>query len=126
MAIFYTKCCLASRVIRKLNDERSIAIAQGRIADIFQERGQLDEAFRIRTEEQLPVFEKLGEVRAIVITQVRIADVLEARGSVEEALRVYERHVLPDIETLEDPAQIEHVRNRIASLRASSTESPGD
>jgi hypothetical protein len=40
-----------------------VAEAQGRIADILQARGQLDEALRIRQEEELPVYERLGDVR---------------------------------------------------------------
>ena len=107
-------------VFEKLDDRRSIAIIQGRIAHIHQIRGQFDEALRIRTEEQLPAFKKLDDRRSITITQIDIADILAARGQVGEALRIYERDVLQDIETLGDPAQIERVRKRIASLRASS------
>ena len=112
-------------VYRKLGDVRSIALARGRIADIFQARGQLDEAFRIRTEEELPVYRKLGDVQSVAITQGQIADILEARGQVGEALRIYEHDVLEYIEALGDPTQIERVRKRIASLRASSSGSAG-
>ncbi len=42
---------------------RSKAVTQGKIAEILQARGELDEALRIRREEQLPVFERLGDVR---------------------------------------------------------------
>jgi CHAT domain/AAA ATPase domain len=44
--------------------EISVAVARGEIADILAGRGELDEALRIRREEQLPVYERLGEVRA--------------------------------------------------------------
>jgi hypothetical protein len=47
---------------------------------VLQARGQLDEALRIRQEEQLPVYERLGDVRAKAITMGKIADVLQARG----------------------------------------------
>ena len=41
-----------------------------------QARGQLDEALRIRQEEQLPVYERLGDVRSKAVTQGKIADIL--------------------------------------------------
>ncbi|WP_224240661.1 metallophosphoesterase [Hyalangium gracile] len=37
-------------------DEREVALASGMRADILQARGQLDEALRIRREEELPVY----------------------------------------------------------------------
>ena len=48
-------------------------MTQGKIADILQARGQLDEALRIRLEEQLPVYEKLGDVREKAVTHFQIA-----------------------------------------------------
>lgn len=36
----------------------------GKVADVLQDRGELDEALRIRREEELPVYERLGEVRS--------------------------------------------------------------
>ena len=38
-------------------------MTQGQIADVLYRRGELDEALRIRREEELPVFERLGDVR---------------------------------------------------------------
>jgi hypothetical protein len=52
----------------------------GKIADILQARGQLDEALRIYQEEELPVYERLGDVRAKAITMGKIAGILQARG----------------------------------------------
>jgi phosphopentomutase len=63
-----------------LGDVRAKAITMGKIADVLQARGQLDEALRIYQEELLPVFERLGDVRAKAITMGKIADVLQARG----------------------------------------------
>ncbi|MBK1648466.1 CHAT domain-containing protein [Rhabdochromatium marinum] len=80
----------------------SAAIARGRIADILQARGQLDEALRIRTEEQLPVYERLGDVRSKAVTQGQIADILQARGQLEEALRIRTEEELPVYERLGD------------------------
>jgi hypothetical protein len=50
----------------------------GKIADVLQARGQLDEALRIRQEEELPVYERLGDVRAKAVTMGQIADILKA------------------------------------------------
>jgi phosphopentomutase len=61
---------------------RAKAITMGKIADVLQARGQLDEALRIRQEEQLPVYERLGDVRSKAVTMGKIADVLQARGQV--------------------------------------------
>ena len=41
---------------------RSRAVTLGQIADVLAARGELDEALRIRREEQLPVYERLGDV----------------------------------------------------------------
>ena len=50
----------------------------GLIADILQQRGELDEALRIRREEELPVYERLGDVRERAVTMGKIADILQA------------------------------------------------
>ena len=42
---------------------------------------RLEEALRIRTEEQLPVYERLGDVRELAVTMGKIADILEAAAS---------------------------------------------
>ena len=47
----------------RLGDVRSWAVTLGQIADVLQARGQLDEALRIRQEEELPIYERLGDVR---------------------------------------------------------------
>ena len=56
----------------------------GKIADVMQARGQLDEALRIHQEELLPVYERLGDVHAKAITMGRIADILQARGQEDQ------------------------------------------
>ena len=60
----------------------------------------MDEALRIRTEEQLPVYERLGEVRLVAITRGKIADILQARGELDEALRIRTEEELPVYERL--------------------------
>ncbi len=53
---------------RNRGADREAALASGLIADILQARGQLDEALKIRNEEQLPVYERLGDVRERAVT----------------------------------------------------------
>ena len=69
---------------------RSRAVTFGKIADIHQARGQLDEALRIRLDEEMPVFEKLGELREQAITLGKIADIHQARGQLDEAQKLHE------------------------------------
>ena len=77
-------------------------MTQGQIADILMARGQLDEALRIRQEEQLPAYERLGDVRSKAVTQGQIADILMARGQLDEALRICQEEELPVYERLGD------------------------
>ena len=81
---------------------RERALSFGAYADILKARGQLDEALRIRTQEQMPVYEQLGEVREIAITKGQIADILQARGQLDEALRIRTTDELPVYEQLGD------------------------
>jgi tetratricopeptide (TPR) repeat protein len=74
----------------------------GKIADILEARGQLDEALKIRNEEQLPVYERLGDVRSRAVTMGQIADILEARGQLDEALKIRNDEQLPVYERLGD------------------------
>ena len=110
-------------VYERLGDVRARAVAQGRIADILQARGELDKALRIRIEEELPVYERLGDVRACAIAQARIADILAARGRLDEALRIYEEDVLPALRTINNQKEIDWARGRIESLRSSRARS---
>ncbi|MCK6523170.1 hypothetical protein L6R49_17245, partial [Myxococcota bacterium] len=57
--------------------DRGVALAAGLRADIHEARGQLDEALRIRMEEELPVYERLGDVRSKAVTMGQIADILQ-------------------------------------------------
>jgi hypothetical protein len=53
----------------------------GQIADILQARGQLDEALRIRREEQLPVYERLGDVHGLLVGRAKLALLLLSRNN---------------------------------------------
>jgi hypothetical protein len=78
----------------------------GKIADIFRARGDLDEALRIRREEELPVCEKLGDVRDLLVCRANIAinllsragevDRMEAKRLLESALTDAERLRIPE------------------------------
>jgi tetratricopeptide (TPR) repeat protein len=90
--------------------ERGAALAASLRADIWQARGQLDEALRIRKEDQLPVFEKLGDIRSRAVTLGKIADIFKARGQLDEALRIRTDDQLPVFEKLGD------IRERAVTL----------
>ena len=57
---------------------RSVAITKGRIADILQARGELDEALRIRTDEEIPVYERLGDKRSLAAATLQAEQLLRA------------------------------------------------
>jgi tetratricopeptide (TPR) repeat protein len=101
---------------QRRGDERTTAIAMGKIADILQARGQLDEALRIRREGQLPVFERLGDERSRAATMSKIADVLEDRGQLDEALRIRREDVLPVFERLGDMRERAVTMGQIADV----------
>ena len=105
-------------VYERLGDVRARAVAQGRIADILQARGELDKALRIRIEEELPVYERLGDVRARAVAQGRIADILQARGELDKALRIRIEEELPVYERLGDVRACAIAQARIADILA--------
>ena len=106
----------ARDAVANMDDRRRRAITEGRIADILQARGEFDEALRIRTEEQLPVYERLGDVRSRAIAQGQIADILQARGEFDEALRIRTEEQLPVYERLGDVRSRAVTQGRIADI----------
>ena len=102
--------------LSRLDDRRLIAIAEGRIADILEASGELDEALRIRTEEEIPVYERLGDVRARAIAQGKIADILQTRGELDEALRIRIEEELPVYERLGDARARAFTQGQIADI----------
>ena len=90
------KAALEKRKLdKKRGDEGEAALASGLLADILYQRGELDEALRIRREEQLPVCERLGDVRGKAVTMGRIADILDEKGESNKAIDIYKGEVLP-------------------------------
>jgi tetratricopeptide (TPR) repeat protein/predicted phosphodiesterase len=96
---------------------RDAALAAGLVADVFQARGDLDEALRIRREVQLPVFERLSDVKACAVTMGQIADVLQERGNLDEALRIRTEQELPAYERLDDVRERAGAMSRIADVK---------
>ncbi len=98
------------------NNEREATLAKGKIADILEARGQLDDALRIRTEDQLPVYERLGDVRLLAITKGQIADILQARGQLDDALRILTDDLIPVFERLGEVRSIAITKGKIADI----------
>jgi len=105
----------AVAAFERLGDVRSCAIAKGLIADILQARGQLDDALKIRTEEELPVYQRLGDVRSCATTMGKIADILQARGQLDEALKIRNEE-LPVYERLGDVRERAVTMGQIADI----------
>jgi tetratricopeptide (TPR) repeat protein len=105
-------------VAGKRGDSLQFVAARGSIADILVGRGELDEALRIRTEEQLPVYTRLGDVRAVAITQGSIADILVGRGELDEALRIRTEEQLPVYTRLGDVHSVAVTQGQIADMLA--------
>ncbi len=92
----------AAAVLDDAGDIRARAVTMGKIADILGQRGETEEALRIRREEELPVYERLGDIRERAVTMGKIADILGDRGETEEALRIHREEELPVYERLGD------------------------
>ena len=106
----------AAGVFASLGDVRSRAVTMGKIADILQARGQLDEALKIRNEEELPIYQRLGDVRSRAVTMGQIADILQARGQLDEALKIRNEEELPVYQRLGDVRSRAVTMGRIADI----------
>ncbi|MFC4071740.1 tetratricopeptide repeat protein [Actinoplanes subglobosus] len=80
--------------------EQEATVCQGALADILFQRGDYDEALRVRREVQLPVYERLGDTREAAVTWGKIADILYQRGDYDEVLRIRREVQLPAYERL--------------------------
>lgn len=76
----------------------------------------MDEALRIRREEQLPIFERLGDRRGIAVTMGDIADMLAVQGELDEALRIRREEELPVYERLGELRQTAITMGKIADV----------
>ncbi len=92
------------------------AAAMGEIADIAEQRGDYDEALRIRREVTLPVYERLGDTRETALTWGKIADIAYQRGDYDEALRIRREVTLPVYERLGDTRATAVTWGKIADI----------
>ncbi len=83
----------ACQLFTGAGSEREAAIAMGSIADIAYDRGEYDEALRIRREIELPAFERLGDVRETAVTWGKIADIAYRRGDYGEAAELQNKRL---------------------------------
>ena len=97
---------------------RAQAITQGKVADIFYTRGELDEALRILRKEELPVFQRLGDLRARAITKVRMAQISADRHE-EAAAEELLVEALDDAQRLGIP-EAESIDSMLAQMRRGS------
>ena len=85
----------------------------------------LNEALRIRQQEQLPALLAADDSLGYAITQGRIADALQEKGQLDEALRIYREEQLPIFEKFGDVRARAITQDRIAhvlQLRGQSEE----
>jgi tetratricopeptide (TPR) repeat protein len=106
----------AADLLGEAGDIRSRAITMGKIADILRQRGETDEALRIREEDELPVYERLGDIRERAVTMGKIADILQQRGETDEALRIRHEEQLPVYERLGDIRERAVTMGQIADI----------
>ena len=97
-------------------DDGVAAWSAGCVANIYQSRGELDAALRIREEDELPVYERLGDVRNLAFTKGKIADIYQSRGELDAALRIREEEVLPVCERLGDVRGVAVIKGKIADI----------
>ncbi|ETX01539.1 MAG: hypothetical protein ETSY1_07045 [Candidatus Entotheonella factor] len=107
---------IAYDISHEYDDKQGCAMAVGFLADVFMIRGDLDEALRMRTEEELPIYERLGDARSLVVTKGKIADILQLRSDLDEALRIRTEEELPVYEQLGDVRSLAVTKGKIADI----------
>ncbi|SHM48262.1 CHAT domain-containing protein, partial [Actinacidiphila paucisporea] len=106
----------ARQMFTDAGDTLSVAVTWGKIADILEQRGEVDEALRIRREVTLPAFERIGDAREAAIAWGKIADILEQRGEVDEVLRIRREVELPVYERIGDTRSTAVTWGQIADI----------
>ncbi|MEV0473884.1 CHAT domain-containing protein, partial [Streptomyces prunicolor] len=104
----------ARQLFTDVGNTRSVAVTWGKIADTFEQRGEVDEALRIRREVELPVYERIGDTHSVAVTWGQIANILQQRGEVDEALRIRREVTLPAFERIGDTHSIAVTWGQIA------------
>ncbi|MBF0602368.1 MAG: CHAT domain-containing protein [Nitrospirae bacterium] len=106
----------AQAFFKDIGNDYLLALVAGTRADLLMTLGDLDEAYRVRTEEQLPIFEHLGDIREIAVTKGKLADILLSRGALDEAYRVCTEETLPVYERLGDIREIAVTKGKLADI----------
>jgi hypothetical protein len=107
-------------------------MTMGKIADILQAHGDLDDALRSCHEDVLPVFERLGDVRSLSVglasyAQMLLATptgarILEARTCLRQSVAIADRLGLPFPDELHDRlAQARAVAHHVIAATGTST-----
>ncbi|MEV7287092.1 CHAT domain-containing protein [Streptomyces sp. NPDC093252] len=106
----------ARQLFTDADDTHSATVTWGLIADILEQRGEVDEALRIRHEVQLPEYERIGDTRSVAITWGQISDILQKRGETDEALRIRREVELPEYERIGDTRSATITWGQIADI----------
>ncbi|MBB4715146.1 tetratricopeptide (TPR) repeat protein [Streptomyces luteogriseus] len=106
----------ARQLFTDAGETREVAVTWAKIADILVQRGEVDEALRIRREVALPVFERIGDIREVAVIWGKIADILVQRGEVDEALRIRREVALPVYERIGDTRSVAVIWGQIADI----------
>jgi hypothetical protein len=105
--------------MKKIGAVRDVVVFQGRVADIFQARGELDKALDIQQQEQLPVYERLGDVRELLLCRTKIAVLLHEmdtetnKEDIEQQLYL----ALADAQRLKLPGETEWIEGIMKEFR---------
>lgn len=91
----------------------------GRAARLRSE-GELEQALRVRREQELPIYEQLGDTRAQAVVLGEIADLLTTLGRTDEAGRVLEEQMLPRADRLGDARLQARASGKALQLRRRS------
>lgn len=117
----------AASEIREREDESAASaespdlVSQARVLDAraarLRSEGELEQALRVRREQELPIYEQLGDTRAQTVVLGEIADLLTAIGRTDEAGRVLEEQMLPRADRLGDARLQARASSKALQLR---------
>lgn len=105
-----------AKALERSGDVRGAVQTQLRLADLYYQRGEIDEALRVCWEEVLPAFERLGDEHHKAVTMSKIAEVLQERGQLDEALKIRREQELPIYERLGDEHHKAVTMGKIADI----------
>lgn len=103
-------------IYEHLGDTLSYAIAQRKVADVLQMRGDLEGALRLLLDKSLPAAWKAGSIRDATVFQGRVADILQLQGNTDEALRIRWEIELPVYKAMKDAHATAITLDKIADI----------